>query len=75
MIFPKIRHQGEGSFGFHDMIRRRGINGQVTVENNYLSYSVENYGLVEIGDGNDIIRSQQEQYELSDSESDDGETL
>jgi replicative DNA helicase len=75
MIFPKIRHQGEGSFGFHDMIRRRGINGQVTVENNYLSYSVENYGLVELGDGNDIIHSQQEQYELSDSESDDGETL
>ena len=75
MIFPKIRHQGEGSFGFHDLLRRRGVNGQLVVENNYLSYNVANYGLVEVGDGNDIIRAQQEQFEIEDSNLDDGETL
>jgi replicative DNA helicase len=75
MIFPKIRHQGEGSFGYHDMLRRTGINGQLIVENNYLSYDVANFGLVEKGDGNDIIRAQQEQYEVEDFNLNDGETL
>ena len=31
--------------------------------------------MVEVGDGNDIIRAQQEQFEIEDSNLDDGETL
>jgi len=71
----KTRFQGRDAAGHHDLVKRRDANGEFTYQNNFLNFKVESFNVEEKGSLNDIAQVENEQFELKDKESQDGDTL
>jgi len=75
LIPLKTRFQGKEAAGHHDLVRRRFLDGSERWTNNYLNYSVENFGVTERGSLRSIAERMNEQYLLEGENPNDGEVL
>jgi replicative DNA helicase len=75
LISTKTRFQGKDAAGHQDLVRRLDSSGKEIWAQNYLNYQVTNFNIEERGSLRDVAESQREQYELNDSNRNDGELL
>lgn len=75
LIPTKTRFQGKDAAGHQDIVRRLDSSGKETWAQNYLNYQITNFNIEERGSLRDVAERQREQYELKDSNSNDGELL
>ena len=75
LIPLKTRFQGKDAAGHQDLFRRTLADGTQRFVNNYLSYSVENFNVVEKGSLRDIIAHANEQFFVEGRNDNDGEIL
>ena len=71
----KTRFQGRDAAGHHDLVRRRFQDGSEKWVNNYLNFSVENFGVTERGSLRNVVDRINEQYILEGENPADGEVL
>ena len=76
MIVLKSRFQGEESTGHFDLVKIKNPTGKgFTYKQNFLSFSIDNFNVTEIGDYREILRKKAENYDISDEDSDDQSVL
>lgn len=75
LIPIKTRFQGKDAAGHHDLVKRRGDDNQVTYQNNFLNFSVENFAVVEKGSLEDIAAKEDSKFDLEDNNGEDSGTL
>lgn len=75
LIPLKTRFQGKDAAGHHDLVKRTFEDGSEKYVNNYLNFSVENFGISEHGSLVDVVEAASEQYELNDDRPNDGQLL
>ena len=75
LIPLKTRFQGKDAAGHHDLVKRTFEDGSEKYVNNYLNFSVENFGISEHGSLIDVVEAASEQYELNDARPEDGQLL
>lgn len=75
LVPTKTRFQGKDAAGHQDLVRRLDSSGKEVWAQNYLNYQVTNFNIEERGSLRDVADRQREQYELNDSNSNDGEIL
>jgi replicative DNA helicase len=75
LIPTKTRFQGKDAAGHQDLIRRLDSGGKEIWAQNYLNYQVTNFNIEERGSLRDVAQHQREQYELNDTNPNDGELL
>jgi len=75
LIPTKTRFQGKEAAGHQDLVRRLDSAGKEVWAQNYLNYNVQNFKIEERGSLQDIATRQREQYELNDTNQNDGELL
>ena len=61
--------------GHQDLVRRLDSSGKEIWAQNYLNYQVTNFNIEERGSLRDVAERQREQYQLTDSNRNDGELL
>ena len=71
----KTRFQGKDAAGHHDLVKRRSADGQFSYQNNFLNFNVDSFNVEEKGSLNDIVKIENEQFELQDKEKEDSGTL
>lgn len=71
----KTRFQGKDAAGHHDLVKRRNEQGEFSYQNNFLNFNVESFNVEEKGSLDDIVKFENEQFELKDKESEDSGTL
>jgi len=75
LIPTKTRFQGRDAAGHQDLVRRLDQTGKEVWAQNYLNYQVSNFNIEERGSLRDVAERQREQYELNDTNRNDGELL
>lgn len=75
LIPTKTRFQGKDAAGHQDLVRRLDSSGKEIWAQNYLNYQITNFNIEERGSLRDVAERQREQYELNDSNRNDGELL
>ena len=75
LIPTKTRFQGKDAAGHQDLVRRLDCTGKEIWSQNYLNYNVQNFNIEERGSLADVAERQREQYELNDTNTNDGELL
>jgi len=75
LIPTKTRFQGKDAAGHQDLIRRLDSGGKEIWAQNYLNYQVTNFNIEERGSLRDVAQHQREQYQLNDTNPNDGELL
>ena len=75
LIPTKTRFQGKDAAGHQDLVRRLDSSGKEIWSQNYLNYNVQNFNIEERGSLADVAEHQKEQYELNDTNTNDGELL
>jgi len=75
LIPTKTRFQGKDAAGHQDLVRRLDSTGKEVWAQNYLNYQVNNFNIEERGSLVDVANRQREQYELNDTNANDGELL
>jgi replicative DNA helicase len=71
----KTRFQGKDASGHHDLVKRRNEQGEVAYQNNFLNFNVNSFNVEEKGSLDDIVKLENEQFELKDQEKEDSGTL
>jgi len=71
----KTRFQGRDAAGHHDLVKRRSSDGEFSYQNNFLNFNVDCFDVEEKGSLNDIVKIENEQYELKDNQEEDSGTL
>jgi len=71
----KTRFQGKDAAGHHDLVKRRNEQGEFSYQNNFLNFNVESFNVEEKGSLDDIVKVENEQFELKDKENEDSGTL
>jgi replicative DNA helicase len=75
LVPTKTRFQGKEAAGHQDLVRRLDATGKEVWAQNYLNYNVQNFKIEERGSLETIAQRQREQYELNDTNGNDGEVL
>ena len=75
LVPTKTRFQGKEAAGHQDLVRRLDATGKEIWAQNYLNYNVQNFKIEERGSLETIAQRQREQYELNDTNGNDGEVL
>jgi replicative DNA helicase len=75
LVPTKTRFQGKEAAGHQDLVRRLDATGKEIWAQNYLNYNVQNFKIEERGSLETIAQRQREQYELNDTNRNDGEVL
>ena len=75
LVPTKTRFQGKEAAGHQDLVRRLDPTGKEIWAQNYLNYNVQNFKIEERGSLETIAQRQREQYELNDTNRNDGEVL
>ncbi len=75
LVPTKTRFQGKEAAGHQDLVRRLDPTGKEIWAQNYLNYNVQNFKIEERGSLETIAQRQREQYELNDTNENDGEVL
>jgi hypothetical protein len=75
LVPTKTRFQGKEAAGHQDLVRRLDPTGKEIWAQNYLNYNVQNFKIEERGSLETIAQRQREQYELNDTNGNDGEVL
>ena len=75
LIPTKTRFQGKDAAGHQDLVRRLDCTGKEIWSQNYLNYNVQNFNIEERGSLTDVAARQREQYDLNDTNANDGELL
>mgnify|MGYP001372294592 CR=1 FL=1 len=71
----KTRFQGKEAAGHHDLVRRVSEDGTVRFENNFINFTVRNFGVEESGTAADIAARENMQFDLSENNNNDGGVL
>jgi replicative DNA helicase len=71
----KTRFQGKDAAGHHDLVRRVSESGAVSFQNNFINFTVNNFGVEESGTAADIAARESMRYNLDEENNRDGETL
>ncbi len=71
----KTRFQGKDAAGHHDIVKRRNEAGEISYHNNFLNFEVESFNVQEKGSLEDVVKYENEQFELKDQEKEDSGTL
>ena len=75
LVPTKTRFQGKEAAGHQDLVRRLDATGKQIWAQNFLNYNVQNFKIEERGSLETIAQRQREQYELNDTNRNDGEVL